>query len=400
MHNARYHKDTGEVFSPNHNDRNFDLDNAPHIDQTKTAENKYIFFQSVSDDYETIDEYEHIYYEDHFGEAIAKKNAKNIDNSQYDRCINADQYRKKKNSCPEETLIQIGSSKTQEKTQASKEVLEAVFADFAEWHDATYPQCVLLDVAFHYDEASYHCQLRQVWTYYDDEGIETVGQNEALAQMGVERPKMDKKKSRYNNAKMTYTADCREKLIEICESYGVEVIKEPKDISKTGLSKLEYQRQQEEERIEQAKAEREAMEDETRKIRHKNNEDREAAAADRREAERMKAEQERIIRDRTEQEIKRLLSPMLREVLEREKEAEEAKTEAEEVKREYMERRKVVDLRENQLNELIKNQQEHIENRAYELFIENKNRVNRVSAGVDMPIPTQTQSKFDRAFEK
>ena len=114
----------------------------------------------------------------------------------------------------------------------------------------------------------------------------------------------------------------------------------------------------------------------------------------------MKAEQERIIRDRTEQEIKRLLSPMLREVLEREKEAKEAKTEAEEVKREYMERRKVVDLRENQLNELIKNQQEHIENRAYELFIENKNRVNRVSAGVDMPIPTQTQSKFDRAFEK
>lgn len=77
------------------------------------------------------------------------------------------------------------------------------------------------------DEATPHIHVRKVWEYTDENGNIAVGQAKALEEMEVERPDPSKPVSRNNNAKMTYTAECREKMMELCKAKGYELITEP-----------------------------------------------------------------------------------------------------------------------------------------------------------------------------
>ena len=73
--------------------------------------------------------------------------------------------------------------------------------------------------------------------------------------MGIERPDVTKPEGRYNNAKMTFTADCRRNLLEIAARRGIAIEAEPRERSKSGLSLAEYQARQEIARRDAARAE-------------------------------------------------------------------------------------------------------------------------------------------------
>ncbi len=257
-HNARAGKNG--VFSPKHNDRNFNLKHAEHIDATKNKFNKYWFFCDEISEQSSFEEYELSYYNKHFTAALNDKNKNPIKNRQYGRVMDMKQYYSSKNFCPEETIFQVGSFKDSEKADAEK--LTKIFNDYCDWHNQNYPQAVLLDAALHVDEpnAAPHVHFRKVWLAHKN-GYEYVNQNASLNEMGVERIFKNKAAGRYNNPKMTYTEKCREKLIEICKSYGMEIIEKPKNASKSGLEKEKFEKQQLEKKIEELRAQIEALQE-------------------------------------------------------------------------------------------------------------------------------------------
>ena len=157
-----------------------------------------------------------------------------------------DDYRKSRKTCPEEAIVQVGKKgKT-----VTKDEMWSIYCEYVKWRKKKYPRVVLLNAALHVDEqGGTHVQERFVWVDKDEKGNFCVSQAGALNAMGVERPFLDKKEGRHNNAKITYTADCRKKLQEIAKSHGFEIEIQPKERSKTGLSLIEYQARQEEEKL-------------------------------------------------------------------------------------------------------------------------------------------------------
>ena len=316
-HNGRYQVTSNgekQVYSTKHNDRNFDVGNATHIQPNMQVFNRVWLFDENGYHYakqeETIDAHELEFYERHFSDALAVRNEKALAARQKNRVQTMDEYRKNLKFCAEETILQLGTSEN----SVDDTVLQEICVDYMEWHRATYPQAVLLDAALHVDEpnAAPHLHLRRVWVSHDEAGREIVSQKDALADMGIQPPNPSAKIDRYNNPKVTFTAECRAKFIEIAKQYGVEIELEPLEPSKSGLSHNEYVKQQiakktavlsekleqtqqqlAQTRAEQGRAEQER--DAAREEQHKAEQERDAARA---EMTRMQAEKEKVEQER------------------------------------------------------------------------------------------------------
>ena len=161
-------------------------------------------------------------------------------------------YRKSQKSCPEETIMQVGNINK----KISKEKMCRIFNTYINWQHQKYPQLITLNCAYHGDEqGAGHIHIRQVWIAHDQDGREMVHQGQCLKEMGVERPNLVKKESRYNNAKMVFTKALREKIIEIARSFGVEIEDKAQDASKSGKDLLAWQVEQDRKKTEIALAE-------------------------------------------------------------------------------------------------------------------------------------------------
>ncbi len=242
-HNGRTGKDG--VYSTKHNDRNYDYENDEHIDATKT---KYNFKANYyCDENMTFDQVEKRYYEETFMEHLCKTNENYIKNRHKEKVRSMDDVRENEHTCPEETLYYIGNYED----HVDEDLLFKVYMEQQKWEHETFPQVVVLDMAFHCDEIKNapHIHERKVWIAFDEDGNVYPSQSKALEQMGIESPNPTKKKTRFNNPKMTYTKACRDHFVELCKGYGIEIIEEPKEASKTGLSHLEYREQQAEEHL-------------------------------------------------------------------------------------------------------------------------------------------------------
>lgn len=145
--------------------------------------------------------------------------------------------------CPEETIWMIGNS--DEKLPVK--FLQNIWKEQRAWMESEFPQMKILDFAIHVDEQGQnHLHERHVFIGHDKAGREVVGQNKALAEMGISAPNPEKPTGRHNNAKMTYTAKCREHFQEICKRHGLEIEVQPRERSEMGLTQAEYKTRREE----------------------------------------------------------------------------------------------------------------------------------------------------------
>lgn len=229
FHKGYRHID-GTPYIPKHDDRN-------GFEKSKSAENNvYENYAALIWGGETFYDSEIACYEACFRPHIKAQNDRNRKARHPERNLSLKQYYEK--HPPEETLLYLGNKDN----NVGAEVLERVFEDYRAWLQN---ECVnedegcgvkLLNRALHMDEATPHIQYRQIYYATDKDGNFEISQNKALAGLGFERPDITSKISRTNNAKVTFTAVCREKMIEIAKSHGVELITKPLPKEKSGQS--------------------------------------------------------------------------------------------------------------------------------------------------------------------
>lgn len=235
---ATYHsgrKGKNGRFNPNHCDRNFNLDSefADHINTELTPKNVYLVYDQSKGSFrakksdETFEELELDFYKSAFSENLALTNERYIQNRNKSRCKTMEEFYASVQTCPEESILTIGNSMD---GAPPAELMKKIILEQMLWERKTFPQAVILNMAFHADEpdANLHLHMRRTYYSVGENGIKKCSQKEALLQMGLERPDTTKPESRTNNAKITHTRLCREHLIELCEKYGLQMEKEPK----------------------------------------------------------------------------------------------------------------------------------------------------------------------------
>ena len=250
LHNARSGKNG--VFLASHNDRTFKSQDEK-VYREKTSNNLYWCLGSKEmhkgSPLRDFDKVEHDVYVEYFSKALSAQNAKHKKAGNLDRIKSIDDYRKSKRTCPEEVLLYIGNKDT----HADVDTIQTISSEYLKWQTKTFPNVLPLNAAIHVDEAGApHMHLRQVWRAFDKNHNPIVSQTKALRELGLERPDSSKRESRYNNAKQTFTRMCREKLLELCKVYGLDVETKPRERSESGLSQAEYKARQEAEHAKQA----------------------------------------------------------------------------------------------------------------------------------------------------
>lgn len=240
LHNGRKNRQ-GQAYRASHNDRKFDLDKAEHIEQERTKENIYWHYLQKENPDMDFSTAEKTFYKDHFEEALSIRNSSYIQHGNKKQVKTLEEYMQE--HCPEETIWMIGNVED----MIPAKILHNVWKEQKAWMEATFPQVTVLDWALHVDEqGANHIHERHVFIGHDKKGREVVGQNKALAEMGISAPNPQRPTGRHNNAKMTYTAKCREHFQEICKRHGLEIEVQPRERSEMGLTQAEYKTRQEE----------------------------------------------------------------------------------------------------------------------------------------------------------
>lgn len=240
LHNGRKNRQ-GQAYRASHNDRKFDLDKAEHIEQERTKENIYWHYLQKENPDMDFSTAEKTFYKDHFEEALSIRNSSYIQHGNKKQVKTLEEYMQE--HCPEETIWMIGNTKD----MIPAKILHNVWTEQKTWMEAMFPQVTVLDWALHVDEqGAPHIHERHIFIGHDKRGLEVVGQNKALAEMGISAPNPQKPTGRHNNAKMTYTAICRQHFQELCKRHGLDIEVQPRERSEMGLTQAEYKTRQEE----------------------------------------------------------------------------------------------------------------------------------------------------------
>ncbi|MBQ6407950.1 MAG: hypothetical protein IJJ64_07925, partial [Butyrivibrio sp.] len=237
-HNGRVSKKTGKPYDPKHNDRNFDKENAENLldnPERKNIDHQWLddldpdnksqLFSMLHIDKETLtnEEAESLYYQIFYKKWLDDQNEKHLKSRHTERIKNMDMVRENKNYCPEEEILKIGKM---EDEQVDPKVYDKCVDEYISFLKETYGTHLhILDWNTHSDEAGgMHTHIRWVWDYTDEkDGLLKIGQDKALEQLGFDLPDPTQKRSRYNNRKQPFTAQNREKWLDICEAHGIEV---------------------------------------------------------------------------------------------------------------------------------------------------------------------------------
>ncbi len=221
--------------SGRHNDRNFDLEKAPHINQDKSADNEYYTYNDER--MMSFRDLELEFYHNHFEQALDRANENHAKAYHKERIKTVEQYYTNKRTMPEDKILQIGNINE----HASKEELWRCALEYKDrFEDIFGDHCKILDMALHMDEATPHVHVRRVWIAEDEHGNEIVSQNKALEQMGILPPNINKEVGRYNNAKMTFTQTDLELFKTVCFDEGIDIDMERSGERRARLNTKEY----------------------------------------------------------------------------------------------------------------------------------------------------------------
>lgn len=233
IHNGRTSKDG--AYNTKHNDRQFDIRNAEHIDPERVKDNRYWNWTGKEITFEAA---EQIFYEKHIRKHLDAQNARYKAQRHAERVKSMDEYRKSPQTCPEEVILQIG--KLGDTIPA--DMMARIIQEQINWEQKQFPGVKVLDVALHMDEqGAPHIHERRAWIYTDRDGNLAISQNKALEQMGVELPNPDKPRGRFNNRKQVFSRMCREHLLQICREHGLEIEEIPQEKSRSGRTLEDYQ---------------------------------------------------------------------------------------------------------------------------------------------------------------
>ena len=264
-HNGRSGKHG--VYDVKHNDRNFDVANSEHIDAERTKLNVYwdcyqgyCLNGDTSERKMTFTEIEKAYYFEHYGDHVDAQNERNEKAGHAERNRTTDDVLKNNKTCPEESILQLGNIDC----SVTPDVLAKVVAEFFEEFEKRYGSHVhILDWALHLDETTPHVHVRQVYDALNKYGELCPQQEKALEELGFELPDPTKKRSRFNNRKMCFDAECRKLFLDIGQKNGVELEYEPEYGGASYLEKQDYIIENQQKRIAQMQA---ALDDITLKV--------------------------------------------------------------------------------------------------------------------------------------
>ena len=264
-HNGRSGKHG--VYDVKHNDRNFDVANSEHIDAERTKLNVYwdcyqgyCLNGDTSERKMTFTEIEKAYYFEHYGDHVDAQNERNEKAGHAERNRTTDDVLKNNKTCPEESILQLGNIDC----SVTPDVLAKVVAEFFEEFEKRYGSHVhILDWALHLDEATPHVHVRQVYDALNKCGELCPQQEKALEELGFELPDPTKKRSRFNNRKMCFDAECRKLFLDIGQKNGVELEYEPEYGGASYLEKQDYIIENQQKRIAKMQA---ALDDITLKV--------------------------------------------------------------------------------------------------------------------------------------
>ncbi|MCD8085026.1 MAG: serine/arginine repetitive matrix protein 2 [Clostridiales bacterium] len=244
-HNGRSGKNG--TYNPKHNDRRFNLENSEHIDAERAKQNIYwdMFngYRSFADiDKETelantFEDVEQLYYSHFYRDYVEGQNGRNEKNRHPERNRSADDIRKNKKTCPEESLFQLGTMDD----HAPPEVLLQVAVEFMTAFDERFGSHIhILDWALHLDESTPHIHERHVFDCENRYGELCPQQEKALEALGFDLPEPDKKPGRYNNRKMVFDSACRALMFDIAKKHGLHLDEEPEYGGRKYLQKQDF----------------------------------------------------------------------------------------------------------------------------------------------------------------
>lgn len=246
VHNGRAGKNG--VYSPKHNDRQFDISSAEHIDPERMPGNVYWNWTGKNISFEDA---EKEFYELHCREHLDAVNQRHREQRHPERVRDMDAYRTARQTCPEETLLMIGNKNE----YLPPRTLRAICEKLKDWEENTVSGLRVLDMALHVDEeGAPHIHMRRAWIYRDENGIESIAQSKTLQAAGIPLPHPDKPQGRHNNRKQVFSAMERQALYEICRGYGLESLLEtkPRERSRSGRELEGYKASEAEKRAQAA----------------------------------------------------------------------------------------------------------------------------------------------------
>ena len=248
------------AFTPRHNDRNFNISHAEHIDPERMPGNVYWNWTGKNVSFEDA---ERAFYEEHCREYLDAVNRRHREQRHPERVRDMDAYRTARQTCPEETLLMIGNRDE----HLPPKTLRAICEDLQSWEENTVPGLRVLDMALHVDEeGAPHIHMRKAWIYRDENNVESIAQSKTLQAAGIPLPHPDKPAGRHNNRKQVFSAMERQALYEICRGYGLESLLEtkPREKSRSGREFEDYKASKAEERAKAAEMRARMAEEKTR----------------------------------------------------------------------------------------------------------------------------------------
>lgn len=238
MHNGRGRNAKG--FKVRHNDRDFDTSRAEHINPEPERKNRYFIVEADG----TVNNHPQISFETHekrmynhlFSETLSKQAERHIKSGHRERIRTPDQYRTAIRTCPEETILMLGTRECHADKQA---FIKAVNRWCQQMQTAYGTHWRLLDGALHFDESTPHCHIRAVWTAEGKDGLQ-VSENQALRVLGIQRPDPEQPEGKHNCPKQTFTRQSRELWIAAAREFGIEIEDIPEMPGKATRTKEEY----------------------------------------------------------------------------------------------------------------------------------------------------------------
>lgn len=192
IHNGRTGKDG--AYNTKHNDRQFDIRNAEHIDPERVKNNRY--WNWTGNPKMNFEDAEAAFYEKHIRKHLDAQNARYKAQRHAERAKTMDEYRRSPQTCPEEVILMIGKAGD----TIPADMMARIIQEQINWEQQQFPGVKVLDVALHMDEqGAPHIHERRAWIYTDRDGNLAISQNKSLEQMGVELPNPDEPRGRFNN---------------------------------------------------------------------------------------------------------------------------------------------------------------------------------------------------------